>query len=1565
LALTYRERHAMTDVSIRLQGSDTLQNWITYNTLTEADRETFTGYDEVTLLDPQAFTNSRRFLRLRLELTPVPVVRAPTQLTLEVVTPTTWSATWTDPNTTETGYAVERLPLSTGQWERLTTLGADLGTWAHTAANYQTSMTYRVVALGADNTEAASAPITLPDTEGDGLPDALELGSSFLGVVGTYASDPNQFSSNNSAISDGWLAANGFNPAAPFNGDADSDGDGLTDAEEARRGTDPHDMDGDTDNDGILDPVDGWPRTPWLSPPILPEVRYAVIPLRSAGLSSQVEPFSVDDQNRVFGSQYTGYDTNYFSPVYDIYKWQNGQVTLWAESYSANTNTTYTIDSIPLKTGQIGNLLKSPNYDYDTIISISSNGTGFDTQRTGYYVGRNLDGGFYYYNYSWDISLSPNGIFKHRADGTTTVLWSIINYFFNENVGTTTILDTPIDGGAFLPFMAISDDLMLGGWGLNGEPTNLFNYGGGYYPAINENGVVTKFPYEDKYRLDYVKSGAVPADTLNHIPNLFYIPSQNNLASAWIHKDQANQIWKQEPMTAWDTKAQCLKNIQDFIYINNRLEIIHGSKITRNGQTQNLNNFIDSSWTQVYAQDLNNHGVILATATRTLDAQGQSIPLAAQVTEPVLLLPANFIVPNDFSNPNRKSLGAFTDTTAGPRVTLEEITLSNVSVSNGVASVTISGELIDAPMGTIPPGQGGDITEVVVFINGQETHLRGTVTRANQAATFWAPYVDKGIIAPITITFPARDVATIEIQTAPNALGLTGRAGFEVVFAETTPAPGQIPGVSYSADLVFPASLSTTAADTILLTEPDAPTGKTLQETGPATGIFVNALKTASFTLHQSGLEQSGAPVAPIKGRLSGLTDQPVGTGFGQGQDEGQETAPGSLRHRFTITREARPLPRNPSWQLHEVAMLSAQSGSPARPIGFASAPLESLKLGLLDQDFALEKITGHPDQNTAFAVTATGKPLLGFVAVREEDPEAETPTFVREFVYYDHTAQALTRRALIYEAGHAAWALKFGPSATPTTIEQKTLAKTIRMVDATGAERPGFLPVDYENLQAFLDGEDGVAIAEDATFHLELTGHVPGEVVRVFSTEATDDYFDLVIPGADPLLVPHEEKNTLLTEVSGGVYRTTEKMVVYSTPGDPSLRLNDADWRQLKAMGYVTLHNNDFVVNNADDLARYTLENNITNLHPDATAVLGISGRPGIKNATFYKFDGFADHHVFNAYHENEVKAARWNKIFNKGWKRIFGDDFDVDEFTVPLNKKVHGKITHLITKRWEDFMDEFFDSAGELKAGVDLKILRANTINKMYLICDEFNIDTSRMRIWPQVARNRNAQDTLYQRLLASEGRMGSSLNKLTQIKKTAYQFASIAAKQQAARQAAKEVKEISKRLGKRNAARLVPFVSLALTTATITSAAIDVNQLGWEEATAQAINEQTGLDDLELCREFVSVQFANTIISGGTPKISVKINSTQYISLGDRSFKLSHNGNVVTGVYVYSVVEIKAFPDGKIKVAFVREDYPNEKWVVENLDYAILDYFPELDSPLDEFKAAEKRAIALRGF
>ncbi len=209
LALTYRERDGITDVDIRLQGSNTLQTWITYNSVTEAERVTFTGYNEVTLLDPEPLNGTRRFLRLRLELTPVPALRAATQLAFNTITATTCGLNWTDPNATELGYAVERQNRTTSAWERLVITGSDTGNWLHADADYQTSTTYRVVALGENGLEIPSTPISLPDLDGNGMVDAWE--QRFLGNQGSDAN-------------------------------ADPDGDGRTNAEEFQQGSDPTDF---------------------------------------------------------------------------------------------------------------------------------------------------------------------------------------------------------------------------------------------------------------------------------------------------------------------------------------------------------------------------------------------------------------------------------------------------------------------------------------------------------------------------------------------------------------------------------------------------------------------------------------------------------------------------------------------------------------------------------------------------------------------------------------------------------------------------------------------------------------------------------------------------------------------------------------------------------------------------------------------------------------------------------------------------------------------------------------------------------------------------------------------------------------------------------------------------------------------------------------------------------------------------------------------------------------------------------------------------------------------------
>jgi len=114
--------------------------------------------------------------------------------------------------------------------------------------------------------QAAGSNPNLSDTDGDGLSDADE--------VNIYLTDPANPDSDNDGIPDGWEVENSLNPLSASDGQgdpdrdtlvnleeylnnsdpnvADTDGDGLTDAEEVNTyGTKPNNI--DTDNDGLTD----------------------------------------------------------------------------------------------------------------------------------------------------------------------------------------------------------------------------------------------------------------------------------------------------------------------------------------------------------------------------------------------------------------------------------------------------------------------------------------------------------------------------------------------------------------------------------------------------------------------------------------------------------------------------------------------------------------------------------------------------------------------------------------------------------------------------------------------------------------------------------------------------------------------------------------------------------------------------------------------------------------------------------------------------------------------------------------------------------------------------------------------------------------------------------------------------------------------------------------------------------------------------------------------------------------------------------------------------------------
>ncbi len=84
--------------------------------------------------------------------------------------------------------------------------------------------------------------VAFPDTDGDLLTDEEEA------ILGT---DPNNADSDGDGASDGYEVSFGFDPLDPADGLQDADGDGLSNAEEEIAGTDPRSA--DSDDDGLSD----------------------------------------------------------------------------------------------------------------------------------------------------------------------------------------------------------------------------------------------------------------------------------------------------------------------------------------------------------------------------------------------------------------------------------------------------------------------------------------------------------------------------------------------------------------------------------------------------------------------------------------------------------------------------------------------------------------------------------------------------------------------------------------------------------------------------------------------------------------------------------------------------------------------------------------------------------------------------------------------------------------------------------------------------------------------------------------------------------------------------------------------------------------------------------------------------------------------------------------------------------------------------------------------------------------------------------------------------------------
>ncbi len=121
-----------------------------------------------------------------------------------------------------------------------------------------------------------------------------------------------------------------------------------------------------------------------------------------------------------------------------------------------------------------------------------------------------------------------------------------------------------------------------------------------------------------------------------------------------------------------------------------------------------------------------------------------------------------------------------------PIVVLDDIQPGDVSISGGIATVTLRGTVRDpiadnTPRGKVSEGKA-DIDSVKIIVNGYDDGTTVSVeAQADGAATFFRRHPYKGQFGPVAVTFPAtRGTHTISIETSENAAGRTGSDDIEI-----------------------------------------------------------------------------------------------------------------------------------------------------------------------------------------------------------------------------------------------------------------------------------------------------------------------------------------------------------------------------------------------------------------------------------------------------------------------------------------------------------------------------------------------------------------------------------------------------------------------------------------------------------------------------------------------------------------------------------------------------------------------------------------------------------------
>lgn len=133
------------------------------------------------------------------------------------------------------------------------------------------------------------------------------------------------------------------------------------------------------------------------------------------------------------------------------------------------------------------------------------------------------------------------------------------------------------------------------------------------------------------------------------------------------------------------------------------------------------------------------------------------------------------------------------------------------------------------------------------------------------------------------------------------------------------------------------------------------------------------------------------------------------------------------------------------------------------------------------------------------------------------------------------------------------------------------------------------------------------------------------------------------------------------------------------------------------------------------------------------------------------------------------------------------------------------------------------------------------------------------------------------------------------------------------------------------------------------------------GWQETLAQKINEELGLEDINLARQIVSAAFTTDRIPGGTRVVQHRLPNGNMIAEGNLTFYCYWDAiGTINTVEHFIVTEMKFFhQEGVFKMAIVRTNNPDSYQIITNPVYFIRGWFPHENGKVSDYMKAVSKA------